>query len=286
MSTVQTPRAGAPDPDQPREAGAGEAAEATAATRTCPRCGAGLTPEQDWCLSCGTAVTTRVERPPSWKLPLAAIAAVLVLGTGALLAAFLGLADGDRQVVARAEATPAPTPAATPAATPTPESGLAPAPTAEPGGTGEGATEPGALDDGTADDGTTDDGTTDGGTAGDGTTGDGTTGDGTTDGATTDGTTGAAPASGEFSDWPAGEEAWTVILFSGTTQAEAESRARELARDGTTVGILDSDEYASLRAGYYVVFSGQYESQEQAEAAAEAFTGDADGAYPRLVEPR
>jgi hypothetical protein len=40
-----------------------------------------MAPEQDWCLECGKAVTTRLERPPSWRLPVA-----VALGTLALLA--------------------------------------------------------------------------------------------------------------------------------------------------------------------------------------------------------
>src|SRR3989442_513836 len=33
----------------------------------CPRCGAAMAPEQDWCLECGAAATTRVLRPPGWR---------------------------------------------------------------------------------------------------------------------------------------------------------------------------------------------------------------------------
>ena len=41
----------------------------------CPHCGASLAADQDWCLECGAAATTRILRPPSWKL-----AAAIVLG--------------------------------------------------------------------------------------------------------------------------------------------------------------------------------------------------------------
>ena len=46
----------------------------------CPLCGAPLNPDQDWCLECGAAATTRILRPPSWKL--AAACFLLTAGSG------------------------------------------------------------------------------------------------------------------------------------------------------------------------------------------------------------
>ncbi len=56
------------------------AAAGSAASR-CPRCGVGLAPDQDWCTSCGLAVTTRILPPPNVRGPLA-IAIVLVILAG------------------------------------------------------------------------------------------------------------------------------------------------------------------------------------------------------------
>ena len=97
-------------------------------------------------------------------------------------------------------------------------------------------------------------------------------------------TPGAQP--GEVASWPSGEEAWTVVLLSSTGRAEADDRAQDLVDAGTPAGVLRSDDYASLRPGYWVVFSGQYESREEAQTAAEGMGAQAAGAYARFVEPR
>ena len=76
-----------------------------------------------------------------------------------------------------------------------------------------------------------------------------------------------APAA-EVASWPAGEEAWTVVVLSSTSKADADRRAKELVDAGTPAGVLRSDDYSSLRAGYWVVFSGQYETREEAQTAA------------------
>ena len=100
----------------------------------CPRCGANLAPDQDWCLECGAAATTRILRPPSWKLAaaivlgvVAAVVVVVVLVVNALS----GDADRAAAIPARAPAAttpakPAPAPAASTAA-PTPTTASAPA---------------------------------------------------------------------------------------------------------------------------------------------------------------
>jgi septal ring-binding cell division protein DamX len=98
--------------------------EAPTAERRCPRCGAGLTPQQEWCLSCGADVGTRVAAPRGWKLPLAAVGLLLALAVIALILALVELAGPAEQVT---EAPPTPTaappvaqPSAEPTASPTP----------------------------------------------------------------------------------------------------------------------------------------------------------------------
>ena len=94
----------------------------------------------------------------------------------------------------------------------------------------------------------------------------------------------AAPEGGK-SDWPAGTSAWTVALASVGTRDEAEAR-RDEAERYEEAGILRSDDYSSLRAGYWVVFAGQYTSGDEVQAAAERWHGrQFSDAYPRYVEP-
>jgi hypothetical protein len=82
----------------------------------CPRCGANLAPDQDWCLECGAAATTRILRPPSWKLAAAIVVGVVAAVVVALVIVVNAL-SGDAD---RAAATPARAPAVTTPAKPAP----------------------------------------------------------------------------------------------------------------------------------------------------------------------
>jgi SPOR domain len=89
----------------------------------------------------------------------------------------------------------------------------------------------------------------------------------------------------EVADWPAGKDAWTVVLESSATRSAAETRADELAQQGVAVGILESDDYSSLEPGRFVVFSGQYDSRRAADQALVDLSGQVEGAYVRHVVP-
>jgi len=90
----------------------------------------------------------------------------------------------------------------------------------------------------------------------------------TTFGTTTFGTT---TTTGGNVSWPPKKDGFTVVLKSvptskGRTPAES---AAEKARDNglSQVGILNSTDYSSLNPGYYVTFTGIYDTQSQANAA-------------------
>jgi hypothetical protein len=74
-------------------------------------------------------------------------------------------------------------------------------------------------------------------------------------------------------DWPAGQDGWTIALATlpqTKGKQPALARARDARRRGlTSVGILDSSRYASLHAGYWVVFAGIYSSEAEATSALE-----------------
>lgn len=83
--------------------------------------------------------------------------------------------------------------------------------------------------------------------------------------------------------WPSAEDGWTIVLGS-FPQAEgrraAALQAREARRRGLRrVGVLDSSSYASLRPGYWIVFTGIYTSEAEATsdlARARRVVGTAD----------
>lgn len=96
-----------------------------------------------------------------------------------------------------------------------------------------------------------------------------------------------APTSGPI-PWPVGEDGYTIVLTNiprraGRSAALAQAR-RATGAGVPEVGVLESDEFSSLRAGYYVVFSGVYTSYAEAQEALPATRGRGyQSAYPRQI---
>jgi hypothetical protein len=91
-------------------------------------------------------------------------------------------------------------------------------------------------------------------------------------------------------EWPDGETGHTVVIDSVPTATGREAAvrvARAAIRAGLPrVGVLDSSEFASLRPGYFVIFSGSYESEDEALAAVEdAQSRGYRRAYEREITP-
>lgn len=219
---------------------------------SCPSCGAPADPGQLMCLECGSRLALDYRRSPSWLLP-AAITGAAVLLAGIVLAIALVAANNDTgKTTAASPAQPAPAQSASAGAAPTP-SQPTPAPTAS---TPTPAPAPAAPSGGAPAD--------------------------TATGATT---TPTSPTPASASSWPPGKSAFTVILASVPTKAEADAKLQTAKAAGiATAAILHSDDFPTLRPGYWVVFDGQYDSNDQAktQAAADRGKGFAD-AYPRFV---
>ena len=236
MSDVQTPTP-PQQPEQPQQPPTG---------RQCPRCGAPMTEEQEWCLACGAAVGTRVVAAPGWRTPLIIAGVIATIAAIAIAVAIVPLADDTGEVAQAppAPATPTPPPATTPAPTVTPDPALTdPNATATP----EAATpEPTTTPERT--------------------------------------TTPDSSSSAGVAAWPAGKSGWTVVLASTTSESSADSKAENFISDGISgVGVLKSDDFSSLKPGYWVVFSGEYDSQAQARDALDGI--DASDAYVRRIAP-
>ena len=86
------------------------------------------------------------------------------------------------------------------------------------------------------------------------------------------------------SDWPAGETAWTALLSSVRSESDARAAKARLAASGEPAGVLSSSDYAGLRPGYWVVFSGQYPGQSAAAAQASSLSSEFPGAYARRIQ--
>jgi hypothetical protein len=89
-------------------------------------------------------------------------------------------------------------------------------------------------------------------------------------------------------EWPRGRSGWTLVLASLPTTAgrkAAVTKAREALRAGLPqVGVIDSARYSSLHPGYFVVFSGIYDTLSTAQdAASRAADRGYGNAYARRV---
>jgi SPOR domain len=97
-----------------------------------------------------------------------------------------------------------------------------------------------------------------------------------------------AKQSATLGEWPA-RNGYTVVLASipahGSGLADARARARSALEAGApTVGVLVSSRFASLHPGYYVVFSGVYDSLAEAQTAAARLKGRYPNAYARQID--
>ncbi|HKP89223.1 MAG TPA: serine/threonine-protein kinase [Thermoleophilaceae bacterium] len=101
----------------------------------------------------------------------------------------------------------------------------------------------------------------------------------------------ASPAadarSSDSGDWPLDRRAYTVVLGSADTPAQAEAtRQRAETSALPSIGVLHSDDFASLRPGYWVTFSGSYDDVSTAARAASVARDEGfSGAYARYVSP-
>jgi hypothetical protein len=88
----------------------------------------------------------------------------------------------------------------------------------------------------------------------------------TTIGTTTFGTT----TTGSNVTWPPTKDGFTIVLKSVPTskgRSQAESAADKARTNGLSqVGILNSSDFSSLNPGYYVTFTGIYDTESQANA--------------------
>jgi hypothetical protein len=250
----------------------------------CFRCGAPHDAFQEYCLECGARLvplragaawsrTSWGAQSPFWFWATFLGLLLIALVAAAIVIAATDDDDGEAQ----RPATSAPGPTSSIAAIPTDltvttapltDTGILPLP---PATTATVPTFPG----------TTSIQTDTGTTGSNGTTATTTTVQTTTTATTTTG------GSGTVTSWPSGRDGYTVVLASIPTsqgRSAAESRARQAIANGLDeVGVLNSSDYASLRAGYYVVFAGIYSSAEDAAAAVPAARS---AGYPRAYRTR
>lgn len=95
--------------------------------------------------------------------------------------------------------------------------------------------------------------------------------------------TGGSTGSTGSGDWPAGTSGWTAIVSSVRNESGARAAASRLQSQGQPGGVLFSTDHPPLRPGYWVVFSGTYDTRSEALAQARALLPRWPGAYPRQI---
>jgi hypothetical protein len=97
------------------------------------------------------------------------------------------------------------------------------------------------------------------------------------------------PVNPAFATWPRPQRGWTIVLVSlpqNGGRAAAEAKADEARQGGLRrVGMIDSSRYASLHPGYYVVFTGIFETQTEAVSALQRAKAVFASAYVREIVP-
>lgn len=86
-------------------------------------------------------------------------------------------------------------------------------------------------------------------------------------------------------DWPASKSGFTVIAWSLRSESDARAKAAALRGDGVKAQITNSSAFSSLRPGYWVVFSGVYDTLPAARAALPAVRAKMSSAYTRRMVP-
>ena len=236
-----------------------EAPQAEARQTTCPRCGTPVELGQEYCLDCGLrlapdgGVTQTLET--AWRRRFGSypgdwiwpvLLALLIAAAGAVAAIALARSNGSERPIVATRGGTAHTPT-TPPATATVE--LPTVPSGTPTATTT-APQPPAQPPPSS----------------------------------------APPPPGALIGWPPSRTGFTVVLESiplAAGRSFAVARARAAVRAGLPkVGVLDSSRFSSLHPGYFVVFSGVYSTQSEADNARASANGKGfSAAYAREIRP-
>lgn len=229
----------------------------------CPTCGAGSEPGQLVCLECGSRISLGYRKPPSWRVPVAIVAILLLVVLG-------GLAVGLREVTSDAD-----TEVAGDQKAEKPKS-----PATSDGGGGKPAKSANSNDGKEA-----------------------VLGGERTPKAkakTKDKLEKAAakpkakkpaepaapaPRSGGVASWPKNRSAYAVVLVSTDSREKARKVAQRAIKEGVEgAGVLRSDDFSSLGKGLWISFGGVYANRAKAASDAKRFDRGFPGAFVQFID--
>ena len=88
-------------------------------------------------------------------------------------------------------------------------------------------------------------------------------------------------------EWPPGQTGYTIVLASlpeSAGRTAAVGAAQKASQAGLTdTGVLNSSDYSSLHPGYWVVFSGIFDTIAEARSALDTARGTYPQAYSRQI---
>jgi hypothetical protein len=99
----------------------------------------------------------------------------------------------------------------------------------------------------------------------------------------------AVGSKSQLAVWPRGRGGWTIVLVS-TPKTRGEDEAVAVAQQArsrglTRVGVLDSSQFASLQPGYWMTFTGRYQSEADATGSLRRARAAVKGARVQRIEP-
>ncbi|HEX8744332.1 MAG TPA: SPOR domain-containing protein [Thermoleophilaceae bacterium] len=234
------------------------AAPPAGAAIACPQCGSAAEPGQEMCIVCGSRIASApaAEGSRGWRLP-AVLAGLGVLLLGVAIAFGVVELTSDDDVKKGDVADLSPSTTTPPAAQPPPTTTPPPTPTTPTTPTTPGTIPPATREPQPGDSNAQPDDTP------------------------------STPDAGGPAEWPKGKTAYTVVLVSATSRNAADAKAEQAVKRGIDAGVLRSDDFSSLRPGFWVVFAGQFDSSEEATRAADRYAEQGfGGGYPRQVKPK
>ena len=93
-------------------------------------------------------------------------------------------------------------------------------------------------------------------------------------------------------DWspiatPAASAPFMIVqVSSNPTRLQAQAKAQKLRQSGLDAGVLLSDRYPEMHAGWYVVYVGPFEATAGGREQARAISKQIDGSFVRTVHRR
>jgi hypothetical protein len=92
---------------------------------------------------------------------------------------------------------------------------------------------------------------------------------------------------GGLVEWPPGQSGYTIVLASlpeSAGRAAAVSAGQKASQAGLSdVGVLNSSDFSSLHPGYWVIFSGIYDTIGEAKGGLDTARGTYPQAYTRQI---